>query len=276
MCEAKVNVVFKKVLCLFSKIFNNYNLQTHPMRSDLTWIEMTGQQNSMNHFKEFMKSLTLLPLFLIFMPISAQEIVVRSPEGCLIVAQIDPGTSFNQVIEHFQEKFGEKEEFLLDFALSSNPAQKGLTSSGRDYNLGVSSDDKKDISMIVNTLGLGSLIKIAKSKSALKRAGKRIDPIHPLQFLACVFSDDSMKVAVHAMRNRGWIWGEFFGGLKESLEEEFQRHNLRQEQIADFSLQLNISSDLITPVIQERRWSDFISILIDTIPRNEDSGRYDM
>lgn len=123
---------------------------------------------------------------------------------------------------------------------------------------------------------MSSLVKITKSKSSLKKAGKRIDHIHPLKFLTCVLTDNQMKASFQAMQDRSWVWGEFFSGLKDSLEEEASRGNMKIEFIRDFSLQVSVSEDLIYPSISQKKWKQFISILINAIPKNPDADRYDM
>lgn len=145
----------------------------------------------------------------------------------------------------------------------------------RDYLTVVTPEEEKDIGYIVNTLGMGSLAKIAKAKSSLKRAGDRIDHIHPLRFLSCIFTHEEMKVSLHAMQSRGWVWEEFYNGLKKSLEEESAKDNMRVEMIADFSLLVGLSFDQVYSPIEGRKWRQFLDILIQYIPRTTQKKRYD-
>jgi hypothetical protein len=144
----------------------------------------------------------------------------------------------------------------------------------RDYYVPLTPENQKDIGYIVNTLGMASLGKIGKAKSSLKKAGDRIDHIHPLRFLMRIFTDEEMKVSIHAMQSRGWVWDEFYGGLKKSLEEESFRGNMRVEMIADFSIQVGLPFDMIYPVTAERHWKQLIDLLVQNIPRSTQKNRY--
>ncbi len=146
----------------------------------------------------------------------------------------------------------------------------------RDYDEPVAKQEKKDITYIVTTLGNESLISIGTAKSSLKKAGDRIDHLHPLRFLMTVFTDERLKAGIHAIRDRGgWIWSGFIDGLVGSLNEEGGRKNLLQF-VPDFASKVKIDPELILPALQQGKWSDFVNILIDKIPRETDPNRYDM
>jgi hypothetical protein len=83
-----------------------------------------------------------------------------------------------------------------------------------------------------------------------------------------------MKASLHAMVSRGWIYSEFYSGLKESLDEESGRSNMAVEYISDFSQRVGVDFNVIYPLISERRWSDFVDTLIRLVPRRGDTGRY--
>jgi hypothetical protein len=168
--------------------------------------------------------------------------------------------------------------YTIDLQATCNTiAEKKSTSATfRNYYYPLSSNEKKDISFIVNTLGMSSLSKINKQKSALKSAGKRIDHIHPLRFLLTIFTDEQLKASIHALKDRSWMWTEFFSGLKDSLEAELNDDNMQMDIIQDFASQVGIQPDQITPLISQHQWNQLISTLINQIPRNANAGRYDM
>ena len=149
--------------------------------------------------------------------------------------------------------------------------------SYRNYNVQLSDSEEKDLHFILKTLALKSLIELAKYKSKLEKAGDRIDHVHPLNFLATVFSDEELKAYMHAIKKRGsFIWDKFINGLTDSLDEEYKSDNLKVEYLQDFSLRVGIDMGLIYPSVENRDWNDLVRQLIVHIPRNEDSQRYDM
>lgn len=146
----------------------------------------------------------------------------------------------------------------------------------RDYAVAVTKQEKKEISYIISTLANDSLLSIGTSRSSLKKAGDRIDHLHPLRFLMAIFTDEKLKAGTHAIRDRGgWTWEGFIDGITGSLKEEGGRHNLLPF-VSDFAEKVKIDPSLILPSLEKGKWSEFVDLLIDKIPREIDPNRYDM
>lgn len=206
-----------------------------------------------------------------------QDLVVVSPEGEYYVMSVEPEETFSNVIEQINTRFSSLP--LDNIYVAGNVNEIWIDKGGkkpRDYNKAVSSKEKKEISYIVNTLAKSSLAKIATSRSSLKKSGDKVDRVHPLRFLMCCFTDEELKAGVHAIKERGWIWKEFFGGLSESLTEESSLNNLRIEQILDFAANVGINPNYIIAPIQQRQWSAFMDALLLHLPRQGNPDRYDM
>jgi hypothetical protein len=221
----------------------------------------------------------LLPLSLLLAKIAAQEIVVRGADGQYNVVDIAPEIPFSVAIDSLHPHLNNSNDFILDF-MSTLP-QETLNSKDdralyRDYLIPVSASEKKDISFIINTLGMSSLIKIKKSESAIKKAGKRVDHLHPFRFLICIFTDDEMIASVHAMDGRAWVWSEFKAGIKGTMDTEANNNNLNPEYIKDFATQLGVAPDPIYSIIANRQWDELINLLLSQVKRNANAGRYNM
>lgn len=148
----------------------------------------------------------------------------------------------------------------------------------RDYYRGLSHEEQNDIRFIVNFLANHSILKIAAHRSDLEAAGDRIDQVHPLNFLAYVFCHEELKVCFHNIRSKGWVWGDFIGGLKESLMTEAKNSNMKDEYVRDFSKKVSCQGSLypqIAPAVHEQNWNEFIHILMTQIPRSGDHDRHD-
>lgn len=208
-----------------------------------------------------------------------------------VTLSIGPLDSFDDVIRYMENHFIHEEECSKDCSYPQTrclhymiqedgsiivmPYRKATRT--RNYYTSISSHEKKDIRYIITTLANDSLASIGTSRSSLKKAGERIDHIHPLRFLVTAFSDEELKVGIHAIRSRGGlVWDEFSSGLIKSLKEESSRQNIQPEFIQDFAAQLGLNTSLIVPPIQESRWKDLINLLIDSIPRANDPNRYHM
>lgn len=138
----------------------------------------------------------------------------------------------------------------------------------RRYDLPVTPDEKKDIRYIITYLSDKSLITLLRHKSSLEDAGDRINHVHPLRFLMCVFTDDELTSGIRGIYKRGgWVWSDFVHGLKESLKEEHQRNNLRDDQVVDFSKEIEMESSAMFSSIHNKKWNDFVIFLIKNVNR---------
>lgn len=203
------------------------------------------------------------------------EEVFGLPEGKMILASERGVVSPREKIDPACEC-----EFWVHFISEEDPESEYLpkkTYAGyRKYHLAVTEAEKKDIRFIMKTLSQKSLTSLWGYKTQLENAGDRIDHIHPLRFLECIFSDDELKVYIHNIRKRGsWVWGEFIKGFKDSLQEEAEIGNLKDEYLNDFVSHIGIEIGLIYNIVKARKWEDLIKTLIINVPRDGDSGRYD-
>lgn len=207
------------------------------------------------------------------------EVVFRSPEGELEIQEIQGVESFCEVVETLKAGFGSNEEPLIDFknaAISREVMTRDQGSPTRNYYAPIKQSEKDDISYIVTTLGQSSLAKIAKQKSTLKKLGKKVDNVHPYNFLYVIFSDEKNRSSLHALRDRSWVWDGFYDGIKGSLSEEAAKKNLKSEFLYEFAAKLSVDADQLLPIINDQDWSLFIKTLMKLLPRTGDTGRYDM
>jgi hypothetical protein len=241
--------------------------------------------------RKFMKSIKIIAaLGIIVSPLCASEptkeiyeMMVCLPSGENTLIEIYPEDTFFEIM-HLAEKLKAgkeiiKTEYLLDYRKGSENSEiiaKG-NNNPRNYDVKVSQKERDDIFYIVTTLGRSSLKKLLSAKASLKKAGTRVDHIHPLKFLGCLFSDEEMKVGILQIKERGgWVGKEFFSGLYDSLNAESNLQNLKPDHISDFAAHLNVDNDLMSKFIVERDWKGMINTLIEILPRSGNPNRYDM
>lgn len=229
----------------------------------------------------------------------SETITLVNSIGEKIHLEIGDAEPFLEVVDRIQTCYAEideealkpKDEGIQQFAnqrplLNNSRFNFEISSAGvtvrakktawRDYSISVAKEDKKDIHFIITTLARDSLIRIGTSRSSLKRAGERIDHLHPFRFLMAIFTDEELKAGAHAIRDRGgWTWEGFTDGIIGSLKEEAARDNVLQF-ASDFAKKVKIDSSLITPLLEKGKWEDFVNVLIDKIPRDINPNRYDM
>lgn len=159
-----------------------------------------------------------------------------------------------------------EDRLLVQFA-------KKMRNGARSYEAGVTSSEAADIGYILKTLSNSSLPKIKGAESSLKKAGDRIDAVHPLQFLLVVFLNEELKVAIRNLKGRAWVWSNFLNGITETLEEENGKNNILPY-LQNFAAILNVDVNQLTPFQTNNRWEKFVTTLITIIPRAESADRY--
>lgn len=168
-------------------------------------------------------------------------------------------------------------EFSMADDVNANFAFRSIKGAkARSYNTPVSEKEKEIISYIVTTLANKPLHKIWGLKSTLESKGDKVDHVHPLRFLMCIYTDEELKVGMDNIMDRGWVWGDFMKGLSESLNDEMKNNNMEEGNIRDFANTVKINFDLINPLIQGKRWEDFVRTLSKYIPRQGNHNRYNM
>lgn len=218
----------------------------------------------------------LLIILLLSCPMVVAELLQVSIAGQSGYLEVDEEQTLAEIRSQLSIELGESAEGLFAFVERSVSTSSEATRPLRDYDSGVSATDAKDIAYIVTSLANRSLIWLASHRRQLEAVGDRIDPVHPLHFLRTVFSDERLKVGIRAVRKRGWVWDDFYNGLKESLDEEYVDGNLTEEMLADFAGALGIDPAPLHTVVHQRSWLRFVDLLIELLPRAPGGDRYDM
>ncbi|MCB1114076.1 MAG: hypothetical protein KDK62_04905 [Chlamydiia bacterium] len=209
-------------------------------------------------------------------------IIFRDVFGEISQLDLPENMTYREALAMLQAEQGIFEEPLVDFFAARGSYKNGSRVSRqstlypRDYFKPINSSEKEDITFIVTTLGLGSLGKIAKSKTNLKKAGERVDRVHPFNFLYVIFSEEKSRASFHALKERSFVWSNFKDGIVGSLEEEYTLDNLKDEYIQDFAIKLSIDPDQISPYVKKKDWNALLKVLSDLLPRHGDPGRYAM
>lgn len=208
------------------------------------------------------------------------QIIVMHPTGENILLNIDSNTSLSEIMlqaDLLNDDLDQK-TYILDCtdSIKTLSIAKAATTTTRIYSAKLEASEREDIAYIVTNLGRSSLKKLLTLKSSLKKAGTRVDHVHPFKFISCIFLDEELKVSFLQIKERGgWVGKEFFNGMYDSLTEEAKLDNL-EKYIADFANQLHIDPALISKAINERDWKELINGLINALPRKGNPNRYDM
>ena len=129
----------------------------------------------------------------------------------------------------------------------------------RDYNADIT-PYKADIDYVITTLGTTGAMGLMFKKGELEKRGNQTAPVHPLAYLGYVFSNPQLKHLVGKMSRPAWSrWKSDFA---KSLEKASERGNMKEAYIADFSKKVGISEAKIKPLIEQKKWNQFIDLLV--------------
>jgi hypothetical protein len=198
------------------------------------------------------------------------RLVIESQEGVSCFMEIPYQTPFGEVFEII-EKCLPEDRIHIEFAED----KKFIAKAVRNYAAIVTSQERSDIHFVVKTLGNDSLLGIKQKESQLKKAGKRIESVHPLLFLTTIFANDELKAAIQNMKGRSWVWKRFLEDLTDNLKEEHHNGNVLPF-AEDFAAKIAMDSQVIKAAMIEAKWQKFVIMLIDRVPRNNDIDRYKM
>lgn len=202
-------------------------------------------------------------------------LIIKVPDGTFELIEVRDDERFVDVIHLLENSYPSTDGYMI-CSTAYQEGNEGQAGVRRDYNHNVSEREKRDISLIINTIGLESPVKVVSMSSVLKKAKERVIHIHPLKFLACIFTDEQMKAAMHALKARSWLFQEFMSGLKGSLDQELASDNLMAYQIDDFARLVGIDANQIYPHYENRYWEGLVHTLIAKIPRKNNPNRYNM
>lgn len=230
-------------------------------------------------------SLAILCAAFSFSSLEGISFIYRDPLGKLGTIEVPDHTPIDQTLSLIQNQIicenndsvsYAHPECFVDF-MDAQHFEAVFVAKGkiRNYTTPMTDYEKKKIRYVIETMGYSSLFAIAKASSELESAGKEVDHVHPLRFLAFIFSDEKLKAAIHNIKDSSWTWNKFSKGLREGLEEEFNQHNLLTH-LDHFSTHLKINTKKIHALAEQKKWKEFIDLLFNDIPRSKDANRYNM
>jgi hypothetical protein len=214
---------------------------------------------------------------------ASSPVEIQSANGESYVLYLNSEDTFNDVAETAGMLFTENDQEELVFTIrtsakalsQSDTICKKIRAVARSYEAGIKPAECADINYIVKTMANSSLPKIKSAESALKKAGDRIDHVHPFYFLSCIFTNEELKVCMRNLQGRAWVWKEFLKGIVDSLAEEDARGNVLPY-LADFSSKVQVDPAVLRPILEGGRWERFVNTLIEVVPRQGGADRYNM
>lgn len=240
--------------------------------------------------KIFSTGLLSLFLFSIALFLNASEVVITPSHGESFILDIEPTASFLEVVGEIQNHLivselnglnegytdlNKEMSFSYTLGLPGIFASKVKPKGPRNYLAPATESEKEGIRYVVRCLAKYNWTQLAKEQSSLKKTGDKIHHVHPLRFLQVIFTEEEMKAGIYVVRNKSLVWGDYYNGMRKSLDEESDNNNLLQF-VPDFANNIGVNVHTIMPLIQNRQWTALVDTLISNIPRQGNPDRYGM
>jgi len=122
-------------------------------------------------------------------------------------------------------------------------------------------EDRAKIYEIVSTIANNPKLSLLFSQSHLRQLGQEINHVHPLKFLATVFSNSELKSSMYYVFDDGFKRSGFMDGLGPSLDRESQKGKLAMY-LKDFAAEVSVSPESLQEYFKSRDWDNMVRFLI--------------
>lgn len=122
-------------------------------------------------------------------------------------------------------------------------------------------EDRANIYEIISTVGEKSKLALLFYQSYLREKGAQITHVHPLKFLAVIFSDAHLKICMY------YIWDDYFkrssfiGDLSDALNREADRDKI-YPYLTDFANEVGKPIETVKSYVDVRDWNNMIIFLL--------------
>ena len=207
------------------------------------------------------------------------------PDNDPVELEVDPQATVGE-IEKLLSSLEEQGSGEVLLALQKSSTQTNVSqgagysydinNGARDFYREVKGDEKSNIAYIVKTLANKHETSLLVHKGSIQSAGKRVDHVHPLKFLSTIFENEELKVGMRNIRKRSWVWGNFRDGIADSLRDEQNVDNMKEEYLYEFAAPLKLDVNTVYALYVNGQWKEFVEALVTHVPRKGNPKRFNM
>ncbi|MFZ4772363.1 MAG: hypothetical protein ACOYK9_00020 [Chlamydiia bacterium] len=115
---------------------------------------------------------------------------------------------------------------------------------------------------VVTILSESNLLSLAGKKGQLTEIGKKIEHLHPLDFLKVVAVSKPLLRHLKNIQKSSVKWRAFISGMTRSLNTVSLQKSFPDE-VATFAISLEISIAKLQDSIDKKDWEQFVKIVIE-------------
>ena len=123
--------------------------------------------------------------------------------------------------------------------------------------------DKANIYEIITTMAENSKLSLLLKQSHMKQIGAQINHVHPLKFLAAIFSNPRLKMCMIDIFNDYFKRTGLMDGLGPSLQKEAERGKLIGL-LPEFAAEVNVPAENLRPYFEAMDWENMVRFLIQS------------
>jgi len=131
--------------------------------------------------------------------------------------------------------------------------------------LRLTNKDKENITFIITCMGEQGKLWLLVHKNELNERGDKIQGVHPLKFLAVIFSDEYLKkVCMPTILNDYFKKKNFIEGLGANMTKEAQKGKV-QKYLAEFLNEIKLDkkhSKKLLEFVKTRDWEGFVWYIV--------------
>jgi hypothetical protein len=129
------------------------------------------------------------------------------------------------------------------------------------YQGSVPAEEASAVSEIVTVMAESNLLSLASKRKYLVRVGKKIEHLHPLDFLKVVVVSRPLLEHIRNIQKSSVKWRAFVSGISKGFEEAFSKGEFDKEMVS-FCEVVKIAQTELIPLIQKKDWESFLKTVI--------------
>lgn len=123
-------------------------------------------------------------------------------------------------------------------------------------------EDREKIHYIITTVSENNWFALIKHKSDLTRKGNQIEHVHPLKFLAAIFSDPNIKECMRKISADGGMkYNRIVGDVSANLTNQMTLGQV-EPHLEEFAKEVSVPVESIRSYVQARDWEGLIQLLL--------------
>jgi hypothetical protein len=117
------------------------------------------------------------------------------------------------------------------------------------------------IQELISTMAETNLVALYFKENHMKALGDRVNEVHPLKFLAVIFSNSYLKSCMNVIWDSTIKRNEFVNGLAGSLNREMEKGRLYVH-LEAFAADVNLPHETVRPFFDAQDWGNLVLFLI--------------